>query len=326
MTRTRTAAGELREELTAADPRFAGATVHRERVDGQWAILVRVPVPDAAPGAVMWGGRRPELADLLHDLRTTGIRHLAEDLDAAVAGRPLTTRVATAVVLDPLMAAVVVHECIGHTSEADNIARYGNRLGLGLGDRWCPAPLNVTDDPTRPRHCGSYLVDDDGIPARPTRLVVGGRWTGVLGSLAVPGTDGGSTGHGRRQPGAGTTLPRNGVLITAAGDTPAAGLVSAMGDGFLLGGPRHAGSVDEFVVVRAAWARVVRAGRLTGEVRTGLVLRARKADLMRHLVGIGDRMTIADPYHRCAKDGQEVPVTMGAPHLAFDRLVVYPAG
>jgi TldD protein len=308
-------------ELAALCGRLPGMRITVEADAMGWAVLVT----HDGRGLVQWGARAPDPAGLRTALLSEGLDSLRTDLDACRTARPLPARRAAPVVMTPLMAAIAVHECVGHTSEADNYADYAHRLGIGLGDCWTRVPLTVTDDPTRPGHCGSYVRDDEGVAAAPVRLVEEGRWSGLLTSRSHPGPAG-SNGHGRRAPGAREVLPRMGVLSVGPGEHRAEDLVASVTDGFLLGAPREGGSVREYVLLKPAWARRIRDGRITDEVYADLVLRGHKVQLMRRLRGVGNRVVMNDPYHRCDKKGQEVPVSLEAPHLLFDDLLLYPDG
>ncbi|MFE4670492.1 metallopeptidase TldD-related protein [Streptomyces sp. NPDC056716] len=282
--------------------------------EGHWGALLHLD------RFVQWGVRAPTAAGLTSALRSEGLASLRTDLEARRTGRPLPGRIAGPVVMEPMLAAVALHECVGHTSEADNFAEYGGRLGMSLGDRWTDLPLTVIDDPTLPGHCGSYDTDDEGTAAEPVTLVEDGRWTGLLTSGRYGSR---SNGHGR---GAGDPVPRMGVLVASGGTATASDLIGSVPDGFFLGALREGGSVREFVLLKPAWARRIRHGRLTDEIYTDLVLRGRKTQFMRRLRGIASDVTVADPYHRCEKYGRGVPVSLGAPHLMFEGLWLYPDG
>ncbi len=86
------------------------------------------------------------------------------------------------VVFSPEMAGIFVHESIGHPFELDRI--FG-REGAEAGESYVrPQDLrvqvgselvNIVDDPTIPGTYGFYLVDEEGVQARPKWLVRGGR-------------------------------------------------------------------------------------------------------------------------------------------------------
>lgn len=81
------------------------------------------------------------------------------------------------VVLDPDFVALVVHEIIGHPSEADRVigreaAWAGTAWWAGkLGERVASKLLNAADDPLVPGALGFYEYDDEGVPARRKQLI-----------------------------------------------------------------------------------------------------------------------------------------------------------
>ncbi len=105
-------------------------------------------------------------------------------------------------------AGVFFHEIFGHRIEGhrQNDESEGQTFSKRLGTRVLPGFLSVTFDPTRRRMDkvdlnGYYRYDDEGIPARPVRVVEAGVLKSFLLSRSpVSGTDK-SNGHGRRSPG-----------------------------------------------------------------------------------------------------------------------------
>ena len=81
------------------------------------------------------------------------------------------------VVLDPDFAALLVHEIIGHPSEADRVLGreaawagttwWANKLGQRIGSEL----LNAVDDPRFPGALGFYQYDDEGVPGRRKKLI-----------------------------------------------------------------------------------------------------------------------------------------------------------
>jgi hypothetical protein len=97
-----------------------------------------------------------------------------------------------------------------------------------LGGRVLPEFLSVADDPTLARHdgaalLGGYSIDDDGVPARPTRLVE----NGVLKTLLATRTPvrGIERSSGSRR--SGGPMPSN-LVIAASGGLPASDLKAAL--------------------------------------------------------------------------------------------------
>jgi len=87
------------------------------------------------------------------------------------------------VVLDPVLAGVFVHEAFGHLSESDFV--YENeplREIMTLGRTFGSRELNIVDTATTPGLRGSYLYDDEGVPATKTYLIREGQLVGRLHS------------------------------------------------------------------------------------------------------------------------------------------------
>lgn len=283
---------------------------------GAW-VSISVPSPGLRTGA------RAGTAKALHDTVTRQILpDLLIDLDKVGQANVLRETKRADVLLEPFLAAVLVHECIGHTSEADNYEEYGHLLGIRLGDYWTPAPLTVTDDPTASAHNGAFTIDDEGTPASRIELLRDGVWTGLLTSRQhMAGQP--PNGHGRKPPGSSApAMPRIAHLRVDPGSTPSDHLASSL-TGYRLGGIDGAGSVRDLVLIRPRWAQRYVNGE-PKEIITNLEIRARKTQLMRRLTAIGKDITTFDPYHPCSKNGQDVPVTMSAPHLLLNDIRLYP--
>ncbi|ORI13552.1 metallopeptidase TldD-related protein [Rhodococcus sp. 1168] len=269
-----------------------------------------------------WGTRNQTAEAVLEAVHQTGLEWLADDIEGAASGRPLPARITADILVPPFLAAVLMHECIGHTSEADNYQAYRHRLEPNLGDYWTDLPLLVRDDPTEPGHSGSYRTDDEGTPAQPVTLVENGRWTDLLTSTRTAGTHQ-SNGHGRCLTPGGPPLPRMAFFTVGAGDSSYDSLLSNM-DGFLLGGIGGGGSVREYMSIKPLWARRIIDGHITDESYTDLVLRAKKDQLVKRLQAIGDSPRTYDPLHPCCKEGQDLPITMAAPYLRLNQVILYP--
>lgn len=101
---------------------------------------------------------------------------LVKVLDTA---KPIKQEERLDVVFSPELAGIFVHESVGHPSELDRImGREGaeagesymkvNDLGsLRIGSEY----VTIIDDPTIPHSYGYYLVDEEGVKARPRVLV-----------------------------------------------------------------------------------------------------------------------------------------------------------
>ncbi|MCY4491093.1 MAG: TldD/PmbA family protein [Thaumarchaeota archaeon] len=86
----------------------------------------------------------------------------------------------TTIVMRPNFASLLVHEILGHPSEADRVL--GNEMAWAGGAWWSgkigekigSEHLNVFDDPTIKNSLGWYYFDDEGVKAEKTTLVKNG--------------------------------------------------------------------------------------------------------------------------------------------------------
>ncbi|MBX9396764.1 hypothetical protein K4749_25045 [Streptomyces sp. TRM72054] len=297
------------------------ARIDRDERDGLWRV--RISLGAAHHGTTpQWGAAAYDPVFVAGRI-PHGIRQLLADQALLRLRVPLARPVAGPALLSPTAAGVLVHECFGHTSEADNYLADGGALGRALGDRWTPAALTVRDRPGAHPYAGSYAHDDEGTAARTITLLSEGRWTGLLTDRSTRALSGGrSTGHGRGRGAA--VAPRCSVLEVAAGGDTAEGLRDRLGDGWLLGTAIGGFSVRGHLILELLWARRVRAGRPTREIVGPVAICARKAALAGRITAVGDDVTVHSTPYTCVKDGHEVGSTLISPSLLLDRCVLRP--
>jgi len=91
--------------------------------------------------------------------------------------KPAKTEKNATLILDPEYIALLVHEIIGHPSEADRVlgretAWAGTTWWAGkIGEKIGSELLSAYDDPTIPGTLGYYLYDDEGVKARRKLLI-----------------------------------------------------------------------------------------------------------------------------------------------------------
>ncbi|MER5930536.1 metallopeptidase TldD-related protein [Streptomyces sp. NPDC002054] len=313
-------AAGLREAAGVFGP--AASIARRERADGLIRVHIRLG-PARHGHTPQWGVAAYDGGFVAREL-AQGIQQLRRDRELLAHRVPVDRPLAGAALLSPAAAGVFVHECFGHTSEADNyLAAQAAGADRRLGDRWTAAPLTVRDRPGARPYAGSYRHDDEGTLARPVTLLTDGRWTGLLTHRATRRLSGGrSTGHGRGR--AGAALPRCSVLEVAPGPHPPAELLRRMGGGWLLGTPVGGWSVRGLVILELLWVRRVEGGRLTDEVRGPAVVCARKSALAARVSAIGSDPVVHSSPYTCVKEGHEVGSTLISPSLLLDRCVLRP--
>ena len=272
---------------------------------------------EAATPWGVWGGLLPSLAD--HDLEPVAVclvdRLRSRDLAAHRRGPG-------AIVLGPSAAAVMLHEIVAHTLEADTLALSGDpdrAVGLKLGG----PELDVVDDPrSAPPGC-VRTSDDEGSAVVSRWLLRRGRVRQPLADLAwaercpslIPGAARRSGRH--RLPG-----PRTTHLELLPGALPETELFAEAAGGLYIG-EFDRGSLDPFdgrCVLRAPCGR--RIGPSGPVDYTGPIeIRSRAVDLLAAVAAVGDR-PLAGGAGWCAKDGALLPVWARCPSIRLEGLQV----
>lgn len=196
---------------------------------------------------------------------------------------------------------------------------------MSLGGRWCDYPVNILDDPTLPGYCGSYQIDLDGAPAVRRHLVREGVWTGLLANRAFEDVLGQPAGNGRRTAGKNKTLPRMSITWVAAGKESLEDMLAQVDDGLYCIGMWGGISTGTDFILRPAFARRIRKGRLTNQCVRGFDLFGSKQVTMAALGGLSRTVEFFDSVSGCDKAGHDcLAVTNGAPHLFLRTAKVRP--
>lgn len=228
-----------------------------------------------------------------------------------------------AVVLAAAAGGTFVHEAIGHSLEVDHVQEGTSPEYRGMrGKIVAPENVTVVDDPTLPFHRGSFAFDDEGVEARPTRLVENGVLTDFLYDRATAlREDRPSNGHGRRESFASRPIPRMSNLYIAPGKDDPARIVKELSCGLLvtrMGGGQVDTASGEFVFeVDEGW--LVEDGRIKHLVRDANLLGVGPSAL-RSIDRVG--WDIGWGVGLCGKDGQSVAVSDGQPTIRMPRLLV----
>jgi PmbA/TldA metallopeptidase C-terminal domain len=251
------------------------------------------------------------------------IRHLAR-AEAAPAERPIAPAAGeTDILFADGSAAYFFHEALTHPLEADAISSILHPLA---GARLAPREIEVLDDPLRLDLFGGYAHDDEGLPARSVRLLDAGQVGGLLRSraeekgLRLPG------GHGRRTGPMAPPRPRSANVVVSPGGASEDEMTRRLKDGLRVG-RIVAGSVDpasgEFRL-RFARARMIRRGRIVGEVGAGEIAGAIVSSLGAIDPLVGAHAVPCRSLGWCGRDGHFLPVGGEAPLLIVRRLAVRP--
>jgi TldD protein len=228
------------------------------------------------------------------------------------------------VVLDPRLAAALVHQTIGHLSEADALARRpdadelmrpGRRVGSDL--------LTVGDDGSASGLTGSFAFDDEGAPTQNTLLVQHGVLVGRLHTRETAARAGvRPTGSARAS--SFRTVPEarlsNTYLANGRGtlDELLRGISFGIYCCDAMGGETHLGRFS----ITTGWGQLIRDGHLTETVKP-MVLAGDLAETLQRVDGVAGDFRWSHLASGCSRPGSgRVSVAEGAPHIRIDGVSV----
>jgi TldD protein len=150
------------------------------------------------------------------------VKALAKKLDSLAAAPPAEPIVCPAI-LSGRASAVFFHEIFGHRVEGhrQKDINEGQTFGKMLGTKVLPDFISVTFDPTKESYQGRDLIgyydyDDEGVKARPVKVVQDGVLKTFLLSRSPVGEFKESNGHGRRQPGFEVVSRQSNLLVESS--------------------------------------------------------------------------------------------------------------
>ena len=227
------------------------------------------------------------------------------------------------VILDPILAGVFIHEAFGHLSEADHV--YENpqlREVMVLGRRFGGPHLNVMDGAAEPGLRGSYIYDDEGVPAGRTYLLREGVLVGRLHSRETAATMAETvTGNARAIGPQFPPIVRMTNTYILPGTATFQDLVADVKDGLYVrnwyGGMT---SMEQFTF-SAGEAYAIRNGRVE-ELLRPVLLSGNLFTTLENLDGIANDLAM-NQGGGCGKGGQSpLPVSNGSPHIRIQKCLV----
>jgi TldD protein len=227
------------------------------------------------------------------------------------------------VVIDPILTGLFVHESFGHLSEADMAYENPDLLEtMSLGRRFGPADLQIFDGAALAGHRGSYLYDDEGVPATNTQLIKDGVLVGRLHSRETAGKlEETPTGNARCLNYHYPPIVRMTNTWIERGNTPVPDLFQDIQEGVYarnwLGGMTN----GEMFTFTAGEAWMIRQGQLAEPVRD-VTLSGNAFQTLSDIEAIGDDFAW-DESGGCGKGGQSgLAVGCGGPSLRIRNVVV----
>jgi TldD protein len=228
------------------------------------------------------------------------------------------------VVLDPRLAAILVHEAIGHMSEADVIADNAEaRAMMSLGRRFGSELLTVGDDGSAAGLRGSLPYDDEGTPTQNTLLIQNGVLVGRLHSRETAARmNERPTGNARAVSFRHAPIVRLTNTYIANGRGSLDDLLKGIRFGVYccdaLGGRSH---LENFSFT-SGYGHMIRDGKLAELVRP-VVLAGNLFETLDRVDSVAGDFRWNQLGGGCGKGGQvPLPVAEGAPHIRLSEVAV----
>jgi len=222
-------------------------------------------------------------------------------------------------VLDNKIVGLLVHEALGHTAEADFVLS-GSILAGKIGEQVASEYVTIVDSPEPAGANGWMRYDDEGVKARPVKIVEKGVLKGFMHSresAAIFGVE--PTGNARAQSYSHVPLIRMRNTYMEAGDWDPEEIIRETREGFYLKGSLggQADSNGEFTFsVQEAWR--IDKGELVEPFR-GVAISGSAVEVLKSVDAVGKDLKIISPGN-CGKF-QWVPVDNGGPHIRARMIV-----
>jgi len=223
----------------------------------------------------------------------------------------------------PSITGLLVHEALGHNTEADLVLAGQSILNGKLGTKIGADCITVVDDTTIPGSWGSYAYDSEGVPGGRRVLVENGILKGFLHSVETATKMGTPPNGSARADGfSHRPIVRMSNTMILPGESSLEDLIADIDVGILLqaGQWGHVWCEKGQYTCHAGEGMMIRDGQLAEQVRdvavSGMVL-----ETLANALGVSRDFELEMPGH-CGKNGQRAPVNGGGPYVKVSEIVV----
>lgn len=227
------------------------------------------------------------------------------------------------VIFDPSITGLLIHECLGHSVEADLVLSGQSILAGRLGDKIASSLVTIVDDPTLAMAWGGYRYDSEGVPAERVTLVESGILVTWLESLETSSRTGRPpNGHGRAEGALGRPMPRMSNTFLLKGEHSLEEMIRGIERGLLVesGESGYVMSERGMYTCHANRGFRIEHGKL-GEPVKHVALSGHILQTLSSIDRVSSEFKLCDPGY-CGKDGQEVPVDNGGPYVRVSSVLV----
>ncbi len=227
------------------------------------------------------------------------------------------------VVVNRLLAGVFIHEAFGHLSESDFV--YENPKAqemMVLGRRFGQDILNVFDDGSLPGLRGTHRYDDEGTPTGRADLIKNGILVGRLHSRETAAKMGEKpTGHARATGYRYPPIVRMTNTAIEGGETSFEDMIGNIKLGIYACDMYGGQTMLENFSFSSAYAYMIRDGEIAEMVKD-VILAGNLFTTLMNIDAIGDDFVWSRAGGSCGKGQGGLPVTMGAPHVRIQNVVI----
>ena len=225
------------------------------------------------------------------------------------------------IIADPELTGVMIHEALGHATEADLILQNDSILKDKLNTKIASDIVNIFDDATIKDGFGYYPYDVEGVKTKPNQLVKDGKLISLLSSRETASKINMKSSGNARSSIADQPIVRMSNTYLQPGELSFEELIEDITDGIYLKGSRG-GQVDTgkgIFQFNAAEGFKIENGELTTPLRD-VSLSGNILETLKNIDSIGNDFKLSTGF--CGKDGQTAPVGDGGPHTRIvDALV-----
>ncbi len=216
----------------------------------------------------------------------------------------------------------MIHEAVGHGFEADHVVKKSSVYAGKIGEMVASPLITVVDDPTIEGMRGSYLYDDEGMPARRVVLIEKGILKDYLYDSAWAGMAGReSNGHGRRESYRYLPIPRMSNTFIERGSMKKDEIIRGVWKGVYVKkmGGGEVNTVNGNFVFHVLEGYRIENGKI-GEPIQNFSISGNGPEVLKIIDAVGN--DIGWSVGNCGKAGQLVPVSDGMPTIRIPEMIV----
>ena len=234
--------------------------------------------------------------------------------------------VSSDIVLDNQLAGQMIHECIGHTSEADNYLSHNLNTDKQIGYKWSNIPFNVFDNPCLLDHKGSYQIDAEGNRAFKTCIVYSGIWNELLHTQKTAELlNNKRSCNARRVLKSNKIQPRMSNTYMEPGEYQLNEIIKNIHEGIYLCGGKGGKSFKNCFSLTPSYGQIIKNGKLTNKYIKNIEIVGDKFNTISKINKISGELLIYDHVYGCDKnDENQLHVSFGSPHISITNMILRP--